>query len=109
MTEVCHIPSPCYDYAVSREDKNAAGQKMYIQTKMAEYAEELWEMMQDEKTHVYMCGLKGMESGMAECFGPIAEKNGIVWTEFAKAMKKAWPCHAVPHGDFYAMRLQHLI
>jgi len=78
-----------YDYAVSREDKNAAGQKMYIQTKMAEYAEELWELMQDEKTHVYMCGLKGMESGMAECFGPIAEKNGIVWTEFAKAMKKA--------------------
>ena len=61
----------------------------YIQTKMAEYAEELWEIMQDEKTHVYMCGLKGMESGMAECFGPIAEKNGIVWTEFAKAMKKA--------------------
>ena len=57
---------------------------------MAEYAEELWELMQDEKTHVYMCGLKGMESGMAECFGPIAEKNGLVWTEFAKAMKKAW-------------------
>jgi ferredoxin--NADP+ reductase len=36
-----------------------------------------------------MCGLKGMESGMAECFGPIAEKNGKVWAEFAKAMKKA--------------------
>ena len=28
-----------------------------------------------------------MESGMAECFGPIAEKNGLVWTEFTKAMK----------------------
>ncbi|CAJ1424981.1 unnamed protein product [Effrenium voratum] len=82
-----------YDYAVSREDKNAAGQKMYIQTKMAEYAEELWEMMQDEKTHIYMCGLKGMEAGMAECFGPIAEKNGIVWAEFAKAMKKADRLH----------------
>ncbi|OLQ15519.1 Ferredoxin--NADP reductase, leaf isozyme, chloroplastic [Symbiodinium microadriaticum] len=36
-----------YDYAVSREEKNAAGQKMYIQTKMAEYADELWELMQD--------------------------------------------------------------
>ena len=23
---------------------------------------------QDPKTHVYMCGLKGMESGFAECF-----------------------------------------
>jgi len=78
-----------YDYAVSREEKNAAGQKMYIQTKMAEYADELWDLMQDEKTHVYMCGLKGMESGMAECFGPIAEKAGKDWAEFAKAMKKA--------------------
>merc|ERR1711979_176573 len=47
-----------YDYAVSREDKNAAGQKMYIQTKMAEYAEELWDLMQSPKTHIYMCGLK---------------------------------------------------
>merc|ERR1719350_1386726 len=53
-----------YDYAISREQKNAAGQKMYIQTKMAEYTEELWNLMQDEKTHVYMCGLKGMEQGM---------------------------------------------
>merc|ERR1712187_511752 len=33
-----------YDYAVSREQKNSAGQKMYIQTKMAEYTEDLWEL-----------------------------------------------------------------
>merc|ERR1711870_211763 len=35
-----------YDYAVSREQKNEAGQKMYIQTKMAEYGEDLWMLMQ---------------------------------------------------------------
>ena len=78
-----------FDYAVSREDKNAAGQKMYIQTKMAEYTEELWALMQKENTHIYMCGLKGMEAGMEECFSDIAAKNGLVWKEFAKAMKKA--------------------
>mmetsp|Transcript_43150 Transcript_43150/g.97155 ORF Transcript_43150/g.97155 Transcript_43150/m.97155 type:complete len:399 (-) Transcript_43150:94-1290(-) len=77
-----------YDYAISREQTNEEGQKMYIQTKMAEYTEELWELMQDKKTYIYMCGLKGMEQGMEECFGPIAEKNGLVWKEFAKAMKK---------------------
>jgi len=82
-----------FDYAVSREQTNAAGQKMYIQTKMAEYADELWELMQKPNTHVYMCGLKGMERGMEECFGPIAEKNGLVWTDFAKAMKKAKRYH----------------
>ncbi|CAE7633913.1 unnamed protein product, partial [Symbiodinium microadriaticum] len=94
-----------YDYAVSREQKNAAGQKMYIQTKMAEYADELWDLMQDEKTHVYMCGLKGMESGMAECFGPIAEKAGKDWAEFAKAMKKADRYHVeAPLQDHRILR-----
>merc|ERR1719284_1732355 len=82
-----------YDYAVSREDKNAAGQKMYIQTKMAEYADELWELMQKPTTHIYMCGLKGMESGMEECFGPTAEKAGLDWKEFAKGMKKSHRYH----------------
>merc|ERR1712083_810336 len=51
-----------YDYAISREQKNAAGQKMYIQTRIAEYAQDIWNMLQNKKTHVYMCGLKGMES-----------------------------------------------
>merc|ERR1711868_306111 len=82
-----------YDYAVSREQTNAAGQKMYIQTKMAEFKDEMWELMQSEKTHIYMCGLKGMESGMEGCFGPLAEKNGMVWKEFAKSMKKAKRYH----------------
>jgi len=82
-----------FDYAVSREQTNAAGQKMYIQTKMAEYADDLWELMQSPKTHVYMCGLKGMEAGMEECFSPLAEKNGLVWKEFAKSMKKAKRYH----------------
>merc|ERR1712188_172860 len=66
-----------YDYAVSRE-------KMYIQTKMAEYRDELWEMMKNPKTHIYMCGLKGME----QCFSAIAEKEGLVWKDYAKQMKK---------------------
>jgi len=77
-----------YDYAISREQKNEAGQKMYIQTKMAEYTEELWNLMQDSNTHVYMCGLKGMEKGMEECFSEIASKNDLVWKDFAKQMKK---------------------
>merc|ERR1712093_523788 len=49
-----------YEYAISREQKNAKGQKMYIQTRMAEYAEEIWDLMMNSKAHIYMCGLKGM-------------------------------------------------
>merc|ERR1712054_645890 len=78
-----------YDYAISREQKNAEGQKMYIQTKIAEYAQEVWDLMQLDKTHMYMCGLKGMESGLQEALGPIAESKGLVWAELVKQWKKA--------------------
>jgi len=83
-----------YEYAISREDKNAAGQKMYIQTKIAEYAEEVWDLLQYSKTHVYMCGLKGMESGMKEALEPIAKKNGFDdWDALVKTWKKAGRWH----------------
>lgn len=76
-----------YDYAVSREQKNAAGEKMYIQTKMGEYTEELWDLLQKTNTHVYLCGLKGMEKGIEQGFSPIAAKHGVEWADFVKKMK----------------------
>jgi len=76
-----------YNYAISREETDADGKKMYVHTKMAEYANELWLLMQDPNTHVYVCGLKGMEQGLDECFDPIAEKSGTSWEQFAKSMK----------------------
>jgi len=54
------------DFAVSREQTNDKGEKMYIQTRMAEYAQELWELLKKDNTFVYMCGLKGMEKGIDE-------------------------------------------
>jgi ferredoxin--NADP+ reductase len=77
-----------YEYAISREQKSASGQKMYIQTKVQEYAEEVWDLLQYKKTHVYICGLKGMEKGMEEALGPIAKKNGLEWNDLVKAWKK---------------------
>merc|ERR1719217_999537 len=82
-----------YEYAISREQKNAAGQKMYIQTRLAEYAKEVWDLMENPKTHIYMCGLKGMESGMEEALGPIAVEKGIDWKELVKGWKKAGRYH----------------
>ena len=57
---------------------------MYIQTRMAEYGKELWEKMQQPNTYVYMCGLKGMESGIQEALGGFAKENGVEWSDFVK-------------------------
>lgn len=75
-------------YAISREQKNAKGGRMYIQDRVAEHAAELWELMQKPNTHTYMCGLKGMEDGIDEALSAEAAKHGVDWTDFRKQMKR---------------------
>jgi len=75
-------------YAISREQQNAEGGKMYVQSRVSEYADELFELMRQPNTHVYMCGLKGMEPPIAETFTKEAEKRGLNWDEFRKQMKQ---------------------
>ena len=80
-------------YAISREQKNAEGGRMYIQHRIAEYADELWNLIQDEKTHVYICGLRGMEDGIDAALTEAAGKHGVDWNEYRRAMKKAERWH----------------
>ena len=51
---------------------------MYIQTRMAQYAEELWELLKKDNTFVYMCGLKGMEKGIDDIMVSLAAKDGNI-------------------------------
>lgn len=80
-------------YAISREQKNAQGGKMYIQDRVAEQAAELWKLIQQENTHTYICGLKGMEGGIDEALAAEAAKSGVKWSEYQKEMKKAGRWH----------------
>ena len=66
-------------YAISREQKNSEGGRMYIQNRVAENSVELWNMIKNPKTHTYICGLRGMEPGIEEALGAEATKEGIVW------------------------------
>ncbi|XP_028211360.1 ferredoxin--NADP reductase, leaf isozyme, chloroplastic-like [Glycine soja] len=77
------------DFAVSREQTNKKGEKMYIQTRMAQYAEELWELLKKDNTFVYMCGLKGMEKVIDDIMVSLAAKDGIDWIEYKRPLKKA--------------------
>jgi ferredoxin--NADP+ reductase len=75
-------------YAISREQKNAEGGKMYIQHRIAEHADDLWELVQKENTHSYICGLKGMEGGIDEGMSAASSKHGVDWAEYQKGLKK---------------------
>ena len=80
-------------YAVSREQKNAEGGKMYIQDRIAENADELWSLIQQEKTHVYICGLKGMETGIDAALTSAAIKSDVKWADYRSQMKRAGRWH----------------
>jgi ferredoxin--NADP+ reductase len=75
-------------YAISREQKNAEGGKMYIQNRIQENADELWELVQKPNTHTYICGLKGMEGGIDEGMSAAAGKYGVDWAAYQKQLKK---------------------
>ncbi|MGH2416432.1 MAG: ferredoxin--NADP reductase, partial [Microcystaceae cyanobacterium] len=80
-------------YAISREQKNTEGGRMYIQHRVAEHAPELWQLIQQPKTHTYICGLKGMEDGIDQALGAEAAKSDIDWSTYQKQMKKAERWH----------------
>ncbi|MGB0276144.1 MAG: FAD-binding oxidoreductase [Synechococcus sp.] len=78
-----------YTKAISREQQNAKGGRMYIQDRVLEHAEEIFAMIEDPKTHVYMCGLRGMEPGIDEAMTAAAAAKGLDWAELRPQLKKA--------------------
>ena len=80
------------DYALSREQTNVDGGKMYIQDKVKEYSDEIFDRM-DKGAHMYFCGLKGMMPGITEMLEGVCTKKGLVFEEKLKEWKKAGQWH----------------
>jgi ferredoxin--NADP+ reductase len=82
-----------YTKAISREQQNASGGRMYIQDRVSENAEEIFTWIENPKTHVYMCGLRGMEPGIDEAMTTAAAAKGLNWSELRPQLKKAERWH----------------
>lgn len=80
------------DYALSREQTNVKGGKMYIQDKMEEYADEIFSRLQNGG-HIYFCGLKGMMPGILEMLEGAAKKKGLDWEKIIAEWKESHQWH----------------
>jgi ferredoxin--NADP+ reductase len=76
-----------YDIALSREQKNPSGGKMYVQDKIEEYSEEIFNLL-DKGAHIYFCGLRGMMPGIQATLTKVAESRGESWETKLAALKK---------------------
>ncbi|MCC0053197.1 MAG: benzoyl-CoA 2,3-epoxidase subunit BoxA [Rhodobiaceae bacterium] len=61
-------------------------QKEYVQDRMMVEQEVIAEMLQDPRTHIYVCGLRGMEEGVEKAFLNIAESTGVPWESTREVM-----------------------
>jgi len=80
------------DYALSREQTNTKGGKMYIQDKVEEYADDIFARLENG-AHMYFCGLKGMMPGIQDMLRGVCEKKNLDYDEFIGKLKKAGQWH----------------
>jgi benzoyl-CoA 2,3-dioxygenase component A len=53
--------------------------KAYEQDRIRARADKVVRMLQDEDCYIYICGLKGMESGVIEAFRDVCRASGLDW------------------------------
>merc|ERR1739838_1294754 len=75
------------DSALSREQTNSKGGKMYIQDKVEEYADEVFSKL-NNGVHIYFCGLKGMMPGIQDMLKAVCANKDIDYDEWSKKLKK---------------------
>jgi len=83
-------------HALSREQLNPLGGKMYVQDRVEEHGEELFERMA-RGAHIYFCGLKGMMGGVLKSLEEVATKKNLVWSEVVKQ----WKANGQWHVEVY--------
>jgi benzoyl-CoA oxygenase/reductase BoxA protein len=67
--------------------------KRYVQDAMRERAADVGQLLKDENTHIYVCGLKGMEDGVLQALEEIANRNALDWSALWARLKREGRLH----------------
>lgn len=67
--------------------------RVYVQDRIRSEMAQIAALLRDEKTHVYICGLKGMESGVDEAFADACRAAAIDWPVLKPAMRESGRYH----------------
>ena len=69
------------------------GDKEYVQDRMMKDEDRVAELLSNPHTHVYICGLRGMEEGVEKAFTNIAESIGQQWVALRDMMREEGRYH----------------
>ncbi len=69
------------------------GPKEYVQDRMMAEEDKVADLIADPKTHIYICGLRGMEEGVEKALTNIAESIGQQWVAMRDVMREEGRYH----------------
>jgi benzoyl-CoA 2,3-dioxygenase component A len=67
--------------------------KEYVQDRMRRRGPDLAGLLTKDTTHVYVCGLRGMEQGVEQAFEEICSGHGLNWADCRAHMRDAGRFH----------------
>ena len=67
--------------------------KEYVQDRMRKTGDGLAELLRDDQTHIFICGLKGMENGVDEALSDICREHGMSWSDLKPEMRSSGRYH----------------
>jgi ferredoxin--NADP+ reductase len=75
--------------ARSREEKTSEGNRMYVQHRIAEHANSVLDLLLEDNTYFYICGLRGMEPGIFEALEQAAQAKGLSWESILVGLQQS--------------------
>ncbi|MBS4003160.1 MAG: benzoyl-CoA 2,3-epoxidase subunit BoxA [Afipia sp.] len=67
--------------------------RVYVQDRIRSEMAQIAALLRDDKTHVYICGLKGMETGVDEAFADACRSASIDWSALKPKMRESGRYH----------------
>lgn len=72
------------NFAFSRQPEKP---KCYVQDAVRAAHDRISVLLADSRTHLYLCGLKGMENGVLEAFHDVCMRHGLDWSAVKTVME----------------------
>jgi benzoyl-CoA 2,3-dioxygenase component A len=85
---------PCEFIDVNFAFSRVPGQpKVYVQDRIRERAASVARLLQDDGCYIYVCGLRGMETGVIDAFRDVCSTHGIEWDALLPALQSTGRLH----------------
>jgi benzoyl-CoA 2,3-dioxygenase component A len=73
--------------------RSQGSEKEYVQDRLRRRAADVAELLRKDKTHIYVCGLRGLEEGVEAALTDIGREHGIDWPALRPELRRAGRFH----------------